>query len=335
MQRYLDSLGLDRRLSAFLLAHRETLRAEGSEAMLQLIRERLPEFYDAAMAENHRQQGQKLRELLAPLADEQARAILRDFLSLTGVDAAAESAPDEDDLERLLAKLRRADAAPRLKDALAFIEELAQLNGAPAAVLPEARRLLRHYQQDGAALNEIERLLALMNELEVPAGAGWQIDLGLSRGLHYYSGAIFEVFHGEADNGAGAQRLGGGGRYDGLMELFGGPAMAACGFSFALERLALALAREGSARALLLPHTLLATADEWWEALAWAEKLRAAGCQIAMAPAGGVIDSARAIRWQPGDPPAFRWLADGEGGRALSWEQALARLKKEGGSRDD
>ena len=332
MQHYLDSLGLDRRLSAFLLAHREILRDEGSTAMLELLRERLPEFRDAAVETNGLGKRRQLRDLLAPLADEDAHAVLRDFLSLTQLAEVDDGAPDDDDIERLLAKLQRADSSSQLRQAIRFIEELVQLTGEPVPVIAEARQLLRRYDQDTAALAELEALLASLEAAEVGAGAGWQLDLGLSRGLHYYSGMIFEVFHGEGD---GATRVGGGGRYDGLIELFGGPSTPACGFSFGLERLVAAQFREGAREdAAPAPHTLVASAEEWAMAFLWAEKLRAAGCAVAMVAADSAVESARAIRYIDGEGPAFHWLVDGERAEALGWKETLARLAADGSQAD-
>ena len=52
------------------------------------------------------------------------------------------------------------------------------------------------------------------------------VDIGIVRGLAYYTGTVFEVHE-----TSGAERaVAGGGRYDGLVELFGGPKMPACGF---------------------------------------------------------------------------------------------------------
>ena len=52
------------------------------------------------------------------------------------------------------------------------------------------------------------------------------VDIGIVRGLAYYTGTVFEVHE-----ISGAERaVAGGGRYDGLVELFGGPKMPACGF---------------------------------------------------------------------------------------------------------
>ena len=64
-------------------------------------------------------------------------------------------------------------------------------------------------------------------------------DLGLLRGLGYYTGAIFEVY----DPALGAP-LGGGGRYDELLGRFGRP-LPAVGWALNVERLHLALYGEG------------------------------------------------------------------------------------------
>lgn len=79
--------------------------------------------------------------------------------------------------------------------------------------------------QISARLEEWEQLLSRLNA----AGAGdfIQIDLGIVRGLAYYTGFVFEAF--EA-SGAG-RALAGGGRYDALVKKLGGPDMPAVGFA--------------------------------------------------------------------------------------------------------
>jgi histidyl-tRNA synthetase len=54
-----------------------------------------------------------------------------------------------------------------------------------------------------------------------------EVDLGIVRGLAYYTGPVFEIF----DIGKGMRALAGGGRYDQLVGLVGGVEMAACGFA--------------------------------------------------------------------------------------------------------
>lgn len=63
----------------------------------------------------------------------------------------------------------------------------------------------------------------------------------LVRGLDYYTKTVFEFW----DKTDGAQNaIGGGGRYDGLMELMGGPATPACGFAAGMERIIANMKRE-------------------------------------------------------------------------------------------
>ena len=81
--------------------------------------------------------------------------------------------------------------------------------------------------------------MARVRDLLDPAvGERIIFDLGLSRGLGYYTGAVFEVY----DPALGAP-LGGGGRYDDLLARFGRP-LPAVGFALNVERLHLALTGE-------------------------------------------------------------------------------------------
>ena len=73
-----------------------------------------------------------------------------------------------------------------------------------------------------------------------PAVAGRVIfDLGLTRSLGYYTGAVFEVY----DSALGTP-LGGGGRYDEVLGRFGRD-LPACGWALNVERLHLARVGEG------------------------------------------------------------------------------------------
>ena len=75
-------------------------------------------------------------------------------------------------------------------------------------------------------------------------GIAHEIDHGLVRGLDYYTRTAFELH----DKGLGAQSaLGGGGRYDGLIEMLGGPATPGVGFSIGLDRVLLMAEERGYA----------------------------------------------------------------------------------------
>lgn len=77
--------------------------------------------------------------------------------------------------------------------------------------------------------------LRRLQELAEPYGLGGvlSIDFSLVRGLDYYTGPVFEVRAGKGEMGSVA----GGGRYDRLVERFGGPPTPATGISLGVERL--------------------------------------------------------------------------------------------------
>src|SRR5262249_5623895 len=78
------------------------------------------------------------------------------------------------------------------------------------------------------------------------AGIHFEIDHGLVRGLDYYTRTAFEVH----DVSLGAQSaLGGGGRYDGLIEQLGGPPTPGVGFAIGLDRTLLMMETRGIATA--------------------------------------------------------------------------------------
>ncbi|MFH8367094.1 histidine--tRNA ligase [Streptomyces sp. NPDC018031] len=103
-----------------------------------------------------------------------------------------------------------------------------QLTGAP---------LLRdHLCADCTAYHEQVR--GLLTE----AGVAFEDDPRLVRGLDYYTRTTFEFVH----DGLGSQSaVGGGGRYDGLSEMIGGPALPSVGWALGVDRTVLALRAEG------------------------------------------------------------------------------------------
>ena len=86
---------------------------------------------------------------------------------------------------------------------------------------------------DPGGLAAIDGLRQLCTSSErTPAGAHLRVELRLARGLSYYTGPIFEI---AVPDLAGS--LGGGGRYDGLVGMFGKREVPAVGFSLGLERI--------------------------------------------------------------------------------------------------
>ncbi len=99
------------------------------------------------------------------------------------------------------------------------------------AVMAEAPKLIDRLDDDDA-----EHFAAVRGLLD-DAGLAYEVDPGLVRGLDYYTRTVFEF-----ESGAlGAQAaLGGGGRYDGLVELLGGPPTPGVGWAAGIERILLA-----------------------------------------------------------------------------------------------
>jgi histidyl-tRNA synthetase len=98
-------------------------------------------------------------------------------------------------------------------------------------VLAEAPQLLDRLEAEDA--EHLEAVRGLLDD----AGLSYQVDPTLVRGLDYYTRTVFEF---ESDR-LGAQRgVGGGGRYDGLVEELGGPPTPGVGWAAGIERILLA-----------------------------------------------------------------------------------------------
>jgi ATP phosphoribosyltransferase regulatory subunit len=131
-------------------------------------------------------------------------------------------------LEAALEQIDGIDAGRR-----ATLLELSQMRGG-AEKLDQARKL------GGEAVERATRRIQATFEALSKRNLAdrVQVDLGLLRDLGYYSGAILEVY-----DPAIGHVLGGGGRYDGLLERFGA-ARPAAGFALYVERLHIAQAGE-------------------------------------------------------------------------------------------
>ncbi len=102
------------------------------------------------------------------------------------------------------------------------------------ALTEEAPALLEHLSpEDHDHFDEVLRLLG-------STGIEFTVNPRLVRGLDYYTRTLFEVVSLSADLGA-QHALGGGGRYDNLVQTFGGPSTPAVGFAMGIERVLLAM----------------------------------------------------------------------------------------------
>ena len=90
---------------------------------------------------------------------------------------------------------------------------------------------------DVNGLNSWQQLIGLMDSLNARMVQGARINLGIVRGLDYYSGVVFEAF----DESTNSSALVGGGRYNKLTEAFGRKDIGATGAAGGVERIVMAL----------------------------------------------------------------------------------------------
>ncbi|MFJ8869291.1 histidine--tRNA ligase [Streptomyces sp. NPDC102473] len=159
----------------------------------------------------------RFRILLNSLGDKECRPVYREALQtfLRDLDL------DEETRRRIEINPLRV-----LDDKRADVQK--QLTGAP---------MLRDFLCDACKAYHEE-----VRDLLTAAGVAYEDDEKLVRGLDYYTRTTFEFVH----DGLGSQSaVGGGGRYDGLSEMIGGPALPSVGWALGVDRTVLALEAEG------------------------------------------------------------------------------------------
>jgi len=143
-------------------------------------------------------------------------------------------------------------------------------------VVAAAPKLLdRLSPEDGEHFDAVRALLDA-------AGASYEVDPTLVRGIDYYTRTVFEF---ESERLGAQAALGGGGRYDGLVEQLGGPPTPGVGFAAGVERILLAAADDEPARdqRVFISH---ARDDARATAFEIARTLRARGLRVEMEQAG-------------------------------------------------
>jgi histidyl-tRNA synthetase len=145
------------------------------------------------------------------------------------------------------------------------------------AVMRSAPTLLDRLHPDDAA--HFDAVRALLDD----AGLRYELDPTLVRGLDYYTRTVFEF----TSDALGAQSgVGGGGRYDGLIELLDGPPTPATGWAAGVERMLLAAREVQPAPELVDLFVALAKRDGTRSAFELALEARRAGLQAQLELAG-------------------------------------------------
>jgi histidyl-tRNA synthetase len=211
-------------------------------------------------------------ELLASLLEE---------LGISGWTLVLNSVGSATDRPRYIAALREAlkDKAPRM---CSDCQRRAETN--PLRVLdckvPEDQPIIETLPKIADYLDEGSKahFAAVLAALDA-CGVKYEVNPRLVRGLDYYTRTTFEFTHG----GLGAQNaLLGGGRYDGLSEMLGGPKAPGIGFAMGLDRLILTLQAQEQEKATTLADAYIAPLGEAQNApaLELARELRRQGLRI-------------------------------------------------------
>jgi histidyl-tRNA synthetase len=130
-------------------------------------------------------------------------------------------------------------------------------------------------QGDLKELTNLTKLAKLMDSLKARGVNNARVNLGIVRGLDYYSGLVFEAFDPSLEMGA----LVGGGRYDRLTDAFGRRDIGATGAAGGVERIVIALQKHGILKSEPKPLVYVAyTSDDIGErALELVSNLRNSG----------------------------------------------------------
>jgi histidyl-tRNA synthetase len=174
--------------------------------------------------------------------------ILRGILTQEKVGEKEQSAimqlMDKKEFDNALKLVEDAGASP---ECLQVLRQLVECRGTEVAeIVNRIEELVKDYEKSVIAAENLRESLKLVSE------SGCKIDMtvdaGFARGLEYYTGMIFEVYVPSID-----VALGGGGRYDKLVELFGGEPTPAVGVAHGIDRIVLAMKAQ---------KTVLRTGDE-------------------------------------------------------------------------
>jgi len=196
---------------------------------------------------------------------------------------------DKDELSRLMTK------TPGLGETLT---PLLDLKGQSQGFLRNIRSLFsRDLPEFEPALNNFIEIADILENM----GYRYQIDIAAGRGFEYYTGIIFEIL-------AGEERVAGGGRYDDLIPLMGGPQVPASGFALGIDHLMGMISLDtlnGHLPERVLVRTVNSNADDIRESFRVSACLRDAGYAAEMELGK---ETAADLRWAVdvrSEPPRF------------------------------
>jgi histidyl-tRNA synthetase len=155
-------------------------------------------------------------------------------------------------------------------------------------VLKEIKKTVKDHEKAVTATENLKEILMLLQKGGVELDM--TIEAGFARGLEYYTGIIYEVTVPELD-----VSIAGGGRYDRLIELFGGEPVPAVGIAHGIDRITLAMEKQQiQPKTMLGMRVMIVSIGEEprGEALKIASMLRNAGVPVELEVMGRTVSRA-------------------------------------------
>jgi len=189
--------------------------------------------------------------------------ILRGILSQEGLEEEQQNSImqllDKKRWEQALTAARSAGASQNCQ---ATLKKIFETKGKDAfQVLKTAEESVQDFEKAVAAVENLREILELTRESEVKLEM--MIETGFARGLEYYTGLVFEPYVPEIE-----MALSGGGRYDKLIELFGGEPIPAVGVAQGIDRIVLAMKKQRISPKIAKEKVVVIPVDEEYVAKA-------------------------------------------------------------------
>ncbi len=242
--------------------------------------------YDRPAAKRYREFTQADVDIIGPkgaLADFECLQIAADIMRSLGLEFRIK-VNNRMVLEEVAKKCGVAES--QAKDAMRSIDKLDKIGENEVRKELDAKGIADEFL-DKISVNSFPQVKDILGEadcvkeLEALLGLGKRngineivFDLSLARGLEYYTGNVFEV------SVEGGPSVGGGGRYDKLIEIYGGQPTPAVGISFGVDRLLDNLEKTLSLGANSEIYVAPFSAEQGAEAVKIASRLRKAGLAV-------------------------------------------------------
>ena len=223
----------------------------------------------------------ELASLLASVEPAKAELLIREVFALADVRHVGGRTPEEI-IERLISRTAQ-QVEPVSAELMQGVMDLLNVRAKPEAAFKQIREHFRKFRI-GSIDRVLERCEKRLRYIDAyrQQPAELQFNVGLRRGLEYYTGFLFEIY---ARNFAEIGHVCGGGRYDNLLDGLGASeSIPAVGFGIGLDRLLPALQKTRAAATGVTPAPQALVVAEGRgrkeECIAASVALRRAGCAV-------------------------------------------------------